>query len=134
MENTKKVTSITTDKVRKKLARAHVDATPIPRIIQAGWGTGGVDEEGNVLSPETTLTKVPGELIRNNIKSAALSEDGLGAIFIAELMPGEEGVLYQKISSVGLYDEEGDLVLVKNFTPKQMDSDSKITIECTEEF
>lgn len=134
MENTKKVTSITTDKARAKLAKSHVDGTSIPKIIQAGWGTGGVDEEGNVLSPQTTLIKVPGELIRNNIKSATLSENGLGAIFIAELMPHEEGVINQKISSIGLYDEEGDLVLVKNFTQKQMDTDSKITIECTEEF
>lgn len=134
MENTKKVTSITTDKARKKLAKAHVDGTSIPKIIQAGWGTGGVDEEGNVLSPQTTLTKVPKELLRNNIKSSALSESGLGAIFLAELLPNEEGVINQKISSVGLYDEEGDLVLVKNFTQKQMDADSKISIECTEEF
>jgi phage-related tail fiber protein len=128
------ITSITTNKARQKLARAHYSGSTVPKITMAGWGTGGVDINGDVIKPSSAAAQVAGEIIKNKIKTSTLSQDGLSVVFTAELMPGETGVLNQKISTVGLYDEEGDLVLVKNFTPKQMDADSKITIECTEEF
>ncbi|AKN32370.1 hypothetical protein Ccar_16470 [Clostridium carboxidivorans P7] len=128
------LTSITTNKARQKLAKAHYDSTTVPKVTKAGWGTGGVDINGEVIQPDLALTKIDGEIIKNDIKSATLSQDGLSVTFVAELNPGESGVLNQKISTVGLYDADGDLVLIKNFTSKQMDSDSKISIECTEEF
>ncbi|KEI16827.1 hypothetical protein G8S49_01560 [Clostridium botulinum C] len=128
------ITSITTNKARQKLAKSHYSGSTVPKITMAGWGTGGVDINGDVIKPSSAAAQVAGEIIKNKIKTSTLSQDGLSVIFTAELMPGEAGVLNQKISTVGLYDEEGDLVLIKNFTPKQMDTDSKITIECTEQF
>jgi len=128
------LTSITTNKARQKLAKAHYDGTVVPKVIKAGWGTGGVDSNGAVIQPDPSLVQVAGEIIKNDIKSSTLSQDGLSVIFVAELNPGESGVLDKKISSVGLYDADSDLILIKNFTSKQMDADSKISIECTEEF
>lgn len=127
-------TWVTTNKARQKLAKSHVDGSPVPKIIMAGWGTGGVDTDGNVLEPDALLSVVPEEIIRNNIISAQISSDGLSAIFSMELNPGEEGVLNKKISTVGLYDQEGDLICIKNFAAKEMDVDTKISIQCEEEF
>jgi len=113
--------TISTILFRQKVATAHLNGTSLPQVTQVGWGTGGVDINGNVLASNGNAIVVPGEVIRNNVISKTLSQDGLSITYHCSLSYDDPGVLNQLISSAGLYDDDGDLVAIQNFQSKPMD-------------
>lgn len=126
--------SITTTIARGKFAKAHAEGIALPKITQIGWGEGGVDDSGNILLPSANQTVVAGEFFRNNIISFSYADNNLTVIFNCSLLSTEVGVVGKKLSSIGLYDEAGDLIAVKNFGIKTIDEDTRIDIPWHEEF
>lgn len=126
--------SVTTKKARQLFAKAHLDGTPVPRITHIGWGDGGVDSGGSVLMPTEDLTQVQGEFRKTEVITSTLpTEDGMKVRFKSELH-SDESTLGTKLSTCGIYDSEGNLIAVKNFTIKTLDEDTKFTVEWDEQF
>lgn len=130
--------SITTLKAREKFAKAHAEGITVPKITSVGWGEGGADTEGNVIAPTNRQTEVDGQFLVNDIKEVSYPLEGEGNYltvrFKATINYSESGALDKRISTCGLYDEEGDLIAIKNFSPKSLDEDTRIEIEWDEEF
>lgn len=120
--------SVTTIKAREKFAKAHAEGKAVPKITHVGWGTGGVDSNGNVIAPSPSQTKVAGEFIKKPIDSVSYPNASNGDYtvvrFVATLSPTDSNALGKAVSSVGLYDQEGDLIAIKNFGSKLIDEDS----------
>ena len=127
---------VTTHKAREKFAKSHYDGNSIPKITHVGWGAGGTDAEGKVLEPSPSLEEVPTEFAKNEIVEREYPYDGnnLLVFFLTELAASSEDVVGEDLSSCGLYDESGDLIAVRNFSDKGLDSDTVIQIEWIEEF
>lgn len=126
--------AVTTLIARKKFVKAHAQGTPVPKIVKIGWGDGGVNEDGSVKLPEATQTEVAGEFIKNDIESVEIVDDGLSILFTGSIRATDPNVANKAWSSLGLYDEEGSLIAVKNFTLKNIDEDTKIEITWKEKF
>jgi hypothetical protein len=113
-------TVIITKTARKKMAKARAGETPLPKISGMVFGSGGVDEGGNVKYPEPEQTSLKNELYRQAID---------GYKFISETTVQYKCTLSETtipntlISEIGLYDEEGDVVCIKNFLAKGKDND-----------
>lgn len=126
--------SVTTKKARQLFAKAHLDGSTIPKIKLIGWGDGGVDAQGSILMPSEDLTQVPGEFRKTEVITSTLpTEDGMQVRFKAELFC-DETIVGKKLSSCGIYDENENLIAIKNFTIKTLDEDTKFTVEWDEQF
>lgn len=125
--------AVTTNTARGKIAQAHYEGKTIPQIIEAGWGEGGVDENGSVITPSPTLTVVPEEFTRTPVVERSVD---LSAVYVSFtlVLDGSQGHDGRELSSCGLYDEEGDLVAVINFSIKDIEEDTLIELIWKEEF
>ena len=115
---------IITKKARKKLLQARAGDITLPKIIGMAFGSGGVDTSGNVIAPLENQETLKAELLRKPVR---------GHSFIGETTCRYECTLSeselagQYISEIGLYDAEGDIVCIKTFTKKGIDSDIEMT-------
>lgn len=126
--------SVTTKKARQLFAKAHLDGTAVPRITHIGWGDGGVDSGGTVLMPSDELTQVAGEFRKTEVITSSLpTDDGMKVRFKGELY-SDESTVGKKLSTCGIYDSNGNLIAIKNFTIKTLDEDTKFTVEWDEQF
>jgi len=126
--------TITTKTGRQKIAQAHINDTPLPKLTKMGWGDGGVDGEGNVLQPSDEAIVVPGEFIKTDIISSTLLTDpDIIAIFVSEVDGAEVGT-EKELSSVGLYDEVDDLIAIINFTVKLLEPGISFEAEWSAEY
>ena len=105
---------------RKKLCMAHAGDIRLPAITQMALGSGGLDEEGNVIFTTGNEVALYNELLRRNIDEHEYMDENRTSC--RYLMKVEEGELVgEKITEVGLYDEEGDLVVYKSFPGLEKD-------------
>lgn len=123
--------SVTTVKAREKFAKAHAGDAALPKIVQVGWGNGGHDGNRQPIMPANTLTQVPGEFLKKAIDGHSFPITTTLRI-AASLQAGEGNGI--DVSACGLYDEAGDLIAVKTFTPKNKDAETVIEIDWDEEF
>ena len=113
-------TVIITKTARKKMAKARAGEAQLPKVVGMVFGGGGVDEGGSVKNPEPEQTSLKNELHRQAID---------GYKFISETTVqykctlSETTISNTSISEIGLYDEEGDVVCIKNFLAKGKDND-----------
>ncbi len=112
---------IITKKARKNMVQARAGAITLPKIVGMAFGDGGVDGLGNVMKPLETLVS---ELLRKEIDGFDFIEDTT-CRYQCTLSESELAGKY--ISELGLYDENGDMVCIKNFTAKGKDSDMEMT-------
>lgn len=113
-------TVIITKTARKKMAKARAGEAQLPKVVGMVFGGGGVDEGGSVKNPEPEQISLKNELHRQAID---------GYKFISETTVqykctlSETTIPNTSISEIGLYDEEGDIICIKNFLAKGKDND-----------
>lgn len=114
---------ITTNKGREKLAKASVGAILFPAITQIGFGTGGHDTgTGEPIQPDPAAIAVPGEVLKKNIESYAFPAATTASI-LGILDHGEGNG--HSISAYGLYDSEGDLIVLLHTIPSPKTAETR---------
>lgn len=115
---------------RNKFAEASAGNATLSPIASVGFGDEGHDPiTGNAITPNPDHTSAYGEFLQKDID--ALSVDG-PTVFISVSLVSSEGN-GRNVSSVCLYDDEGDPIAIGNFTPKGKDEETLIEIEIIEE-
>lgn len=123
--------AIVTVTARSKMMKARAGAISLPPIVGMAFGSGGVDSSGEVIPLDTDQTTLVSELYRKEIDKYTFLSD-TSCRYTCTLEASELGGEY--ISEIGLYDEEGDLVAIKNFTKKGKDSDLEMTFNIDDTF
>lgn len=122
--------AVVTLAARTKMMKARAGAIAFPKIVGMAFGNGGVSG-GAVITPEETQTALKGELLRKEIDGYEFLSD-TKCRYSCTLTNTE--LVGESISEVALYDEDGDLVAIKNFLAKAKDSDIEMTIQMDDEF
>ena len=120
-----------TKKARQNMVKARAGAISLPHIVGMAFGDGGTDEEGNVLTPEENQATLKHELYRKAIDGYSFPSDTSCRY---ECTLTEEELPNQYLSELGLYDENGDIVCIKNFQKKGKDSDFEMTFSVEDVF
>ena len=109
-----------TKRGREKLCKAHAGDLLLPKIKYIAYGDGGVDENDIPIPVTGEETVLRNERMRIEIDShkyplpttceyqSGLSKEDLANVYISEL---------------GIFDEDGDLVIYKTFLKKGKDDD-----------
>lgn len=117
---------------RTKFAKAHRGDITLPALTDVAFGDGGHDPvTGEPIPPIESLAAVPGEFIRKPIASSNFPVPT--TLNIVGILGLDEGV-GKYVSAFGIYDSDGDLILVKTFTAKGKDLDMEMEINWNEEF
>lgn len=122
---------IITKAARQKLVKARAGAVSLPEIVGMAFGNGGVDSGGTVIPPTESQSELTNEVYRKEIDGYSFPEDTTCRY---ECTLSEAELAGEYISEIGLYDAEGDLVCIKNFTSKGKDSDMEMTFQIDDEF
>lgn len=115
---------IITKKARKNMVQARAGTITLPKIVGMAFGDGGVDSLGNVMKPLETQDTLVSELLRKEVDGFDFIDDTT-CRYQCTLSESELAGKY--ISELGLYDENGDIICIKNFTAKGKDSDMEMT-------
>lgn len=116
---------------KKKMMKARCGEITLPKVVGMAFGSGGVDSSGSVVTPAETQTSLNSEMLRKDVDGYELISD-TKCRYKCTLANDE--LVGKYISELALYDEEGDLVAIKNFLPKGKDSDLEITFQMDDEF
>ena len=124
---------VITKKARKKLVLARAGAAALPSIVGMAFGSGGVDESGEVIAPGEDQEELLSELCRKEIDSYSVLENEPATVrYECTLQKAE--LVNEDISEIGLYDSEGDMVCIKNFRKKGKDDDMEMTFTMDDVF
>ena len=115
---------VITKTARTKLVKARAGAAVLPHIVGMAFGNGGVNTDGSVIKPSDSQTELANELYRKQIDRYSFPTDTTCRY---ECTLTEAELAGEEISEVGLYDEDGDIVCIKNFTRKGKDDDVEQT-------
>lgn len=115
---------IITKAARMKLVQARAGAIQLPKIVGMAFGNGGVEADGTVIEPPDGQNALANELYRKQIDKYSFPED---TVCRYECTLLENELAGEEISEIGLYDEEGDIICIKNFTRKGKDDDVEQT-------
>lgn len=116
-----KVRGVTTVVARQKLCKAHAGDIALPAITHMAWGDGGVDETGEPKGTTGDEIGLYHELVRKPIESHTYKDNELTCGYKSILEKGEQ--TGAKISEVGLYDADGDLIAYRTMLQKGKDED-----------
>lgn len=122
---------IITKKARENMVKARAGALALPKITGMAFGGSGVDADGVVIKPEEGQAALVNELFRKEINGFEFIEDTTcryGCTLTEPELAGED------ISEIGLYDENGDIVCIKNFKAKGKDGDMEMTFTLDDVF
>lgn len=123
--------TVVTLKAKEKMLKARAGEKGLAKISGFAFGNGGVDSSGNVVAPSELQTSLNHELLRKKID---------GYVFISNIVCQysctlkEDELIGTQISEIALYDEEGDLVAIKNCSPKGKDDDIEMTFQIDDMF
>lgn len=123
--------AVVTVKARNKMLRARAGEIPLPKIVGFSFGDGGVDDSGNVLTPDTNQEELNSELLRKEIDSYTMISETRCKY---ECTLGNKELAGESISEIALYDTDGDLVAIKNCMPKGKDNDFEMKFEIVDCF
>lgn len=115
---------VITKAARMKLVKARAGAITLPKVVGMAFGNGGVETDGTVIEPPDNQAALKNELYRKPIDGYTFPEDTIcryECTLAGNELAGEE------ISEIGLYDENGDIICIKNFTRKGKDDDVEQT-------
>lgn len=124
-------TAVVTKKAKTKMLKARANIASLPTVKGFAFGNGGVDSNGNVLTPTETQNALNGELLRKEIDSATMISD-TKCRYECTLLSNE--LVGKSISEVALYDTDGDLVAIKNFNPKSKDNELEMVFQMDDAF
>lgn len=123
--------AVVTAIAKKKMMRARAGEINLPKIVGMAFGSGGVDSSLNVITPVATQTALKNELMRKKIDGYTILSDSK-CRYECTLKNNE--LVGSYISELALYDEDGDLVAIKNFMRKGKDADVEMTMQIDDEF
>lgn len=109
---------------RKKLVQARAGAITLPKVVGMAFGNGGVDSDGNIVSPIEGQETLASELYRKPIDGYSFPDDTT-CRYECTLLEAE--LAGEEISEIGLYDEDGDILCIKAFKRKGKDDDMEQT-------
>lgn len=111
---------VITKAAREKLVKARAGAITLPKVVGMAFGNGGVSTDGTVIKPSDVQTALANELYRKVVDKYSFPSDTTCRY---ECTLTESELAGEEISEIGLYDEDGDIVCIKNFTRKGKDDD-----------
>lgn len=123
--------AVITNIAKKKMLRARAGVEDLSSIVGFCFGDGGVDSSGNVISPSANQISLNNELYRKEIDKFEFTSD-TECRYICTLS-GQE-LVGKSISEIALYDSDGDLVAINNFTSKGKDADLEMTFQIDDTF
>lgn len=123
--------AVVTKIARNKMLRARAGEISLPKITGFAFGDGGVDDAGNVLTPSEDQETLNSELLRKEIDGYTMLSDTMCRY---ECTLGNEELAGESISELALYDEDGDLVAIKNCMPKGKDNDFQMLFQIDDMF
>lgn len=103
----------------------------LPKTVGMAFGD-GAKSGTDYRTPLPTDTSLQNELLRQEVDSAVLQEDGISVLYVCTL--AKETLGGKSINELALYDEEGDLVAIKSFTDKGKDSDMEMVFSVLDKF
>ena len=122
---------IITKKARENMVKARAGALALPKITGMAFGDGGVDADGSVITPQEDQAALANELLRKEINGFEFIEDTTCRYTCTLTEPELAG---EDISEIGMYDENGDIVCIKNFKAKGKDGDMEMTFTLDDVF
>ncbi len=118
---------------RKKLCKAHAGDQALPVIAKMAFGSGGLDEEGNVMETVGNETGLRRELLKKDVDGHVYpGEQETTCRYTVRLSKTE--LANENISEQGLFDADGDLIAYKTFLPKGKDDDMEFVFDMDEIF
>lgn len=124
--------SVITKIRRKKFALASSDAEhPLDPITHIAFGSGGVDGDGEPLTPSEDQTTLNAELYRLPVGGISYPDDT--TVRYAVTIPADEHT-GDAISEAALVDSKGDLAAVKTMYVKRKDAGTAFTFEFDDKF
>ena len=127
--------SVKTNKGREKLAKAHSGAAALPAIATMVFGVGGVDASGNpkaLTGAETTLFSQV--ISKTGVKVTKSFPTLYTARYSCTLDADVDALIGRNINEAGLIDSAGDLIAIKTFTNKGMETKTIIEFDYDAEF
>ena len=122
---------IVTQKGREKMVKARAGAITLPPITHMAFGDGGTDANDVVIAPTTLDNSLKHELLKAPIDGYTFVSNTT-CRYSYRIKKTELGG--KIINEVGLFDSEGDLVIVKAFGNKDKDDDMEMIFEIDDEF
>lgn len=123
--------AVMTQKGRENLTKAHAGDILLPKLKYIAYGDGGVDENRVPLPTTGEEVSLRHELLRMElddhnypIPTTCQYESGLSKTDLANTY----------LSELGIFDEEGDLIIYKTFLPKGKDDDMRFQFSVQEIF
>lgn len=118
---------VTTKTRREKLAEASNNTGILAKAKWIALGTGGIDENGEIIDPMAENKRLKNEIARKeyieSYKSSATSYE-----YVIRL--DEDEFVGENISEIALIDEDGDVIAFSNIKPKYKDNTQvEFTIE-----
>lgn len=124
--------SVITQYRRKNLVKITAGTiTAVPKIAYIALGSGGVGEDGQVITPTESQTALNAELRRYPVDPVTFPVETTARYSIT--VP-ESDLIGDSISELGLLDQDGNLCAVRNCSPKMKDSDEEFTFIFDDEF
>lgn len=118
--------AITTIAAKKKMLLARAGKIDLPPIKQMAFGSGGVNNNGEVLELDAGQQELHNELCRKDIDTVEIIND---TRIRYSCMINENELEGESISELALVDTDGDLLTIKNFKSKGKDSDFSFTFK-----
>jgi len=122
---------IITKKARENMVKARAGAITLPVVAGMVFGSGGVGSDGTVIKPVSSQSTLAKELYRKEINSYEFTDETTCRYTCTLTEPELAG---EYISEIGLYDENGDILCIKNFTGKGKDNDMEMTFTIDDVF
>ncbi len=107
----------TTDTLKTTIAQ-HLagESTPALEVVEAAFGTGGVDAFGNLRSAEPTRTALRSEVHRND--NVAVTRNGTIVTALVRISGDEAGTV--TISEAGIFAAGNKLLAYATFEPREI--------------
>lgn len=122
---------IITKKARENMVKARAGALVLPKITGMAFGDGGVNADGTVIKPTENQAALANELFRKEISGYEFVNDTTCRYTCTLEEPELAG---KDISEIGMHDENGDIVCIKNFKAKGKDGDMEMTFTLDDVF
>lgn len=115
--------SVITEVRRRKMAEASHTTGTIPKITHIALGSGGVTEDGEVITPLAENVQLNKEIVRKPYTSSQKVSE---TAYSYTIKLDKDELVGKYISEMALIDEEGDVVAFSNFLSKGKD-DNEVT-------
>lgn len=122
--------SIITIKSREKLAKARNGLIALPKIAEIGIGDGGTDSDGNVRLPNENDVSLRHLLL----KRAYDSTTQISTTAYRYRIDLRAELVGKNVSELALFDSEGDMLAIKTFKSKAVETDMEISFEIDDIF